>query len=181
MKINIFGASGSGTTTLGKNLSTYLNCEHLDADDYYWKKTSPPFQLKVPLEERNSNIIGDFEAERSVILSGSMMTWGEYWKSAFDLAVFLLIPPKIRMKRLEKRESKRYGKLLKTDKTTILNSKTFMEWAAKYDDPDFDGRSITQHSNWIKLLKCPVVRIERDYSTEEQINHLLPIILRDSD
>ena len=39
MKILIFGASGSGTTTLGKEIEKITDFTHLDVDDYYWKKT----------------------------------------------------------------------------------------------------------------------------------------------
>ena len=45
MKILITGASGSGTTTLGKSLSKRLNWGLIDADDYYWLPTDPPYQV----------------------------------------------------------------------------------------------------------------------------------------
>ncbi|WP_228410094.1 shikimate kinase [Chryseobacterium viscerum] len=35
MKIHIFGASGSGVTTLGKALSEELNLEYFDSDDFF--------------------------------------------------------------------------------------------------------------------------------------------------
>ncbi|WP_414847104.1 shikimate kinase [Chryseobacterium sp. IT-36CA2] len=35
MRIHIFGASGSGVTTLGKALSEKLNIEYLDSDDFF--------------------------------------------------------------------------------------------------------------------------------------------------
>ena len=42
MKILIFGVSGSGATTLGRELGKLIQYVHLDSDDYYWKKTEPP-------------------------------------------------------------------------------------------------------------------------------------------
>ncbi|WP_027076399.1 P-loop NTPase family protein [Maribacter antarcticus] len=30
--------------------------KHLDVDDYYWKKTEPPFQEKLSLKKRNDNL-----------------------------------------------------------------------------------------------------------------------------
>lgn len=35
-RIHILGASGVGTSTLGKALADKLNYCHLDTDDYYW-------------------------------------------------------------------------------------------------------------------------------------------------
>ena len=43
-RIHIFGASGTGTTTLGGTLAAALDCPHLDTDDYFWIKTDPAFR-----------------------------------------------------------------------------------------------------------------------------------------
>ena len=38
--IHIFGASGSGTTTLGKKICEELGYTQMDTDDYFWMPTS---------------------------------------------------------------------------------------------------------------------------------------------
>ncbi len=38
-KIHVFGASGSGVSTLGKALAVELHLPFFDADDFYWKKS----------------------------------------------------------------------------------------------------------------------------------------------
>ncbi|MEO9870293.1 AAA family ATPase [Ekhidna sp.] len=169
MKIHIFGASGSGTTTLANELADKLNYVHLDADEYYWRKTNPPFQEKIPLSERSNTLQLDFQKNVNVIVSGSLVTWGDYWVSAFDLAIFLLIPSEVRMRRLSKREQERYGDQLINDHTIADNSQAFLEWARKYDDPSFDGRSIKQHQDWIKKLTCKTLKITGDTSIEKRI------------
>lgn len=178
MKINVFGASGSGTTTLAKALAERYGFRFLDADDYYWQKTEPPFQQKIPLRERSENLLRDLQTADTVVLSGSMTTWGEEWLEAFDLGIFLYIPPKVRKQRLQKREIERYGKQLKSDSTIAKTSIDFLAWARKYDDPTFEGRSITQHKDWIKIVRFPVVKIEGNFSVEElvgQVNNELKI------
>ncbi|WP_103070333.1 P-loop NTPase family protein [Aquimarina sediminis] len=173
MKIHIFGASGSGTTTLASHLEQELGWKHLDADDYYWKKTNPPYQEKITLLKRNTTIIKDIELHKSVIISGSMVSWGKHWESIFDCAVFLYVPPAIRIQCLMDREAERYGTLLYTDQNVKSNSEAFLDWAKQYDDPDFDGRSITVHKNWIKKLKCPVIQIEGDTMIKERVRLVL--------
>ena len=39
-RIHILGASGSGTTTLGRALAERLQCRHFDTDDYFWLPTT---------------------------------------------------------------------------------------------------------------------------------------------
>lgn len=169
MRVIVFGASGSGTTTLAKTLATALGWKHLDADDYYWEKTNPPFQEKVPLQKRNEHLKKDFLQSNKVIVSGSLVTWDPYWNTAFDLGVFLRIPKDIRLERLLDREKALYGDQLVHNKEIKAKSEAFIQWAKKYDDASFDGRSITQHQTWIKMLSCKVIEIEGDLRNDERM------------
>ncbi len=175
MKIVLFGASGSGTTTLGHEIEKRTNFKHLDADDYYWKKTNPPFSEKVPLTQRNENLKADFNNSENVIVSGSLVSWGREWETAFDLAVFIRLDNSVRMERLKKRETERYGEKLLNDKKVRENSKAFLEWANQYENPNFDGRTFKVHSNWIESLVCKVLRL----NGANQLNSNVEIILNE--
>lgn len=50
MKIHIFGASGSGVTTLAASIAAEAVIKHLDVDDYFWIKTNPQFTTKRSAE-----------------------------------------------------------------------------------------------------------------------------------
>lgn len=162
------GASGSGTTTLAAQLSKRLAYLHLDADDFYWKPTDPPYQEKISPEVRRTNLQQAFEASANVIISGSLVSWGDYWTSAFDAAVFITIDPKIRMERLIQRERDRYGDKLSTDPVIRENHRNFIKWAAQYDDPTFEGRSITLHKKWLATVRFPVWPLDGAMSTSDQ-------------
>ena len=49
--IYIFGAAGSGTTTLGKRIAEELDYIHMDTDDYFWLPTNPRYTTKRSKEE----------------------------------------------------------------------------------------------------------------------------------
>jgi adenylate kinase family enzyme len=38
VRVHIFGASGSGTTTLGRTLAERLGVRFFDGDDYFWER-----------------------------------------------------------------------------------------------------------------------------------------------
>ena len=173
MKILIFGASGSGTTTLGNEIEKRTDFKHLDVDNYYWRKTEPPFQEKIGLEKRNINLKADFNRFENVILSGSMVSWGKEWETSFDLAIFVRLENQLRMERLKKRETERYGKKLITDKKTQRNSKAFLEWADQYENPNFNGRSLKIHKNWIELLNCKTLTIDGKVELSNKIETIL--------
>ena len=145
----------------------------MDADDYYWEKTDPPFQKKIPLEKRNQAITKDFQAQKNCIISGSMVSWGEEWASAFDLYIFLYLPPAIRMQRLRDREMERYGAALQTNEKFQADSDAFLEWASHYDDGTFQGRSLTIHLDWIEVLEGVILKIEGDTTVEDRVKSVM--------
>ncbi|MHA7100725.1 AAA family ATPase [Roseivirga pacifica] len=172
MKIVIFGGSGTGTTTLSKTLAQKLNWTHLDADDFYWKRTAIPFQEKLPQEQRIARLKKAFLKSENTIISGSLVSWGAYWQTAFDLAVFLKLPHEVRMERLKNRELERYGEQLEYNPVFKAKSEKFLAWASKYDNPNFDGRNIALHTAWAKSLNCECIEIG-DLSNEDRMNMVL--------
>lgn len=45
-RVLIVGASGTGTTTLGRALANEWSVPHADVDDYFWEPTEPPYTTK---------------------------------------------------------------------------------------------------------------------------------------
>ncbi|MEM0933360.1 MAG: AAA family ATPase [Bacteroidota bacterium] len=173
IKVLVLGASGSGTTTLGKELERKTYLRHLDVDDYYWKKTEPPFREKVPLSTRNKNLKSDFHRLANVVVSGSLVSWGKEWESAFDLVVFIRLANKERMGRLKKREEERYGDKLLTDTGIQENSRAFLHWANQYENPHFKGRSLNAHINWLKSFECPVLEVDGKLELSKKVELVL--------
>jgi adenylate kinase family enzyme len=61
--IHILGASGSGTTTLGRVLAKRLQCPHFDADDYFWLPTDLPYTHQRERTERQQLLMDDLTAQ----------------------------------------------------------------------------------------------------------------------
>ena len=60
--IHIFGASGSGTSTLGRAVADRAGFRFLDTDDYYWLPAEPMYTLKRPIPERLALMERDLDA-----------------------------------------------------------------------------------------------------------------------
>lgn len=169
MKLHIFGASGSGVTTLGRSLEQKLGITYFDSDDYFWIKSEPPFTVKREPEERNRMLIKDLGTTEHWILGGSVFRWGEELLPGFDLVVFLYVPPEIRMKRLKEREYERYGDLIFTDDQRAEQHQAFIDWAAGYDHvTGLAGRNLRAHNDWLEHLQSPVLRIEGTQTVQER-------------
>lgn len=165
-KIHIFGASGSGTSTLGTSLSNVLPYILLDTDDYFWIKK---FTERREVNEKKKMLREDLLRYDNLILSGALCGWGDSFKSRFDLVIFLWIPKNIRLERLQQREFQRYGNEIQAGGSKYKESKNFLEWASLYDEAGMEVRSKTLHEHWMSDLTCPVLRIEGDYTVQERI------------
>ena len=179
-RIHIFGASGSGTTTLANALSNSMNLPHYDTDDYFWIRTDPPYRSIRERAERQELLRQVLTQNDSWVLSGSLCGWGDFTIPMFDLVIFLWLPPDVRMQRLKKRETKRYGSdIEKPDHPRHKEYKAFIEWAAAYDTGGLDMRSRSSHEKWINTLLSPVIRIDGNRTIQENLKTVLYKILPD--
>ena len=103
-RIHIFGASGAGTTTLGRALASALETQHFDTDDFYWYPTDPPFQRKRPVGARIELMDKLFLPRRDWVLSGSLDSWSNGVDHRFTLAIYLTLDTETRLARLRARE-----------------------------------------------------------------------------
>lgn len=172
-RIHIFGASGSGTSTLGAHLAQAIGGRHLDTDAYYWHKTDPPFTQKRDPAERIRMIERDIQGTTTWVLSGAICGWGEPLLHHLTLAVFLYLDPVLRMARIAERERTRYGSRLLPGADMHEQHVAFMAWAGSYDHAKPPTRSLDLHERWMLALGCPMVRLDSAKPTQELCEEIL--------
>lgn len=177
-RLHIFGASGSGTTTLGQALSRCLPHEALDSDDYFWARK---FDEARPPEERVRRLADDLDRHARWLLSGAICGWGDAFRPRFDFVVFLHVPAEERLARLRVREAKRYGEDIRPGGKMYEQSQAFLEWAALYDRAGEEVRSLKLHERWMSELTCPILRIEGLHSVEERVGIVLKALRAEPD
>ncbi len=131
--IIVFGASGSGTTTFGRELATRLDFTHLDTDDFFWEDTDVPFTVKRPTGQRINKLHKAISASRGFVLSGSIVGWDDAVLPLLDLAVYVRTPTEVRIERLEVREYARFNDRILEGGDMFDNHREFIEWARTYD------------------------------------------------
>jgi adenylate kinase family enzyme len=171
-RIHVTGASGSGVTTLGSALAERLDAPQFDVDDYYWLPTDPPFVEKRPVSERLELLAEPLEGIKW-ILSGSLVGWGDPFMPLFDAVVFVHTPLDVRMARLRAREAARYGSAIERGGVMRENSQAFLAWAARYEDPNFEGRSLAVHNRWLGRQAAPVFRVSGVLPIADQVETLM--------
>ena len=173
VRVHVFGASGSGTSTLGAALAGHLCVPHLDVDDFYWKKTEPPYRVKVPPPERVRAIRAAICDDDEWVLSGSIVSWGGPLLPTLTQAVFLELDAPLRMARLRARERERYGARIEPGGDMQAAHDAFMEWAARYDTASGGQRCRPVHLSWMARLDCPVTTLDAARPVEALLQQLV--------
>ena len=158
--IHIFGASGSGTTTLGRKICDELGYKHMDTDDYYWLPTDPKFTKKRPVPERIALMKHDIEEAGNVVISGALTGWGDPLIPYFTLAVRIELEQGIRIERLRQREKARFGSRIDPGGDMYEQHQNFIEWAKTYDTGGMEHRSKMRHDVWEQTLPCETVHLD---------------------
>lgn len=174
--INIFGSSGSGSTTLAKEISLQFGYYHIDVDDALWEKTDPPFTIRRSDLEARDYIINEIDDKEKVVISGSLVGFGDDIKQQIRLFVFVNLEIETRIKRIETRERERFGKRVLAGGDLYQKHLDFLEWVSNYETNPEYIRSRKQHLLWLNDVSCPVLKVTEELSINELIALVKPFI-----
>lgn len=155
----IFGSSGSGTTTLGREVAKQLEFPHFDLDDYLWRwDTEIPFTVTRPREERIRRLMDAVSKFPNFVMSGSMDSYNAPFVPLFDLAVLLSAPVETRVERVNIRELARFGERILPGGDMYETHKDFLFMVRRYDTDGSPCRRV--HEKWAETLPCPVLHMD---------------------
>ena len=160
MIIHIYGAAGSGTSTLGRKICKELGYKFMDTDDYFWLPTNPQYTVKREKSERIRLMREEMESAENVVISGSLVDWGDELIPFFDLTIRVVTDTNLRMERLKKREREKFGERIAPGGDMYEHHLDFLKWAKEYDNGGIDMRSKAKHDEWQKLLQCPQIVLD---------------------
>jgi adenylate kinase family enzyme len=164
--IHIYGASGSGTSTLGCFISEQLGYTFMDTDDYFWLPTNPKYTKKRERTERLQMMKEDMLNSNKVVISGSLVGWGDELIPYFTLAVRVVTDKSVRIQRLKEREKEHFGSRIEIGGDMYKYHTEFIEWAAAYDTGGIGMRSKAEHDQWEKLIGCKQITVNGEDNLE---------------
>ncbi|MCU0908056.1 MAG: AAA family ATPase [Rhodobacteraceae bacterium] len=158
-RLHITGAACAGVTTLGGALAARLGVPLVDTDEAYWLPTDPPYTTRRLPQERRALIRDWIHDSAGWVIAGSLVSWGTELIRDAHLTVFVDTPTPLRLERLRAREAARFGARIQPGGDMHAIHESFLDWAACYDDPAFDGRSRRGHEDWLSRLPMPVLAV----------------------
>ena len=173
IRLNVLGASGSGTSTVGRALASKLSIPHFECDDYFHGPSDPPFQNPRSARERAELIERDLQHAPSWVLSGGIAGWEPEPRLEFTHIVFLYVPVKLRLERLRQRESERFGERIEPEGDMFQIHQDFLEWSSRYDAGDVEGKTLAVHTAYLAEQTCPVY----EFGGEKSVNDIVEATL----
>jgi adenylate kinase family enzyme len=152
--IHILGASGSGTSTLGRKVSETFGYKQIDTDDYYWLPTNPPYTTPRDVGSRIELMNREINDYDKVIITGSLCGWGDELIPMFNLVIRIVTPTEVRIERLKLREFNQFGERIMIGGDMFMDHQKFLQWAAEYDTGDINMRSKALHDEWLNKVSC---------------------------
>lgn len=165
--IHIYGASGSGTSTIGKFIADKLGYFFMDTDDYFWEPTNPPYTIKRKISDRITLMKNDIAKHSGVVISGSLVDWGDELIPLFTLVIRVETDTAIRIERLKRRERENFGNRIDFGGDMYENHREFLSWAASYDSGGLDIRSKAKHDEWQKQVRCHQILLDGSLPVEK--------------
>jgi adenylate kinase family enzyme len=170
--IHIFGASGSGSTTLARAIAEEYGYHHIDTDDALWVKTDPPFTLKRPPETVKALIEQQLSLHEYNVISGEFLGWGNFLQGKIDLFIYMHLPVDLRIERIQNREIKRFGSRVQPGGDMYQSHLDFLNWVREYEQGDETRRSAALHKKWLKTIDKPVIKIENASPIDELLRQI---------
>jgi adenylate kinase family enzyme len=174
--IHILGASGSGTTTLGKAIGKKWMHTLLDSDDYFWVPTNPMYAMTRGIPERQRLLAEDIRKCERCVITGSLCGWGDIFIPMFELVIFIDTPKNIRIERLKVRERMQFGDRILPGGDMHQNHIEFLDWARRYDTAGIKQRSRSLHMDWLKQIICPIEIVDGSQPIGDILDQLAEII-----
>lgn len=172
----ILGGPGSGTTTFGQALATFLAQDHFDADNFTWKDPSNYNAGKTTAAERTKRLI-HIDMKGKWVFSGSIGNAGNVLFESATFVIFLNCDTSVRIKRLIRREIGRFREKLISDDAYRNRFIDFIGMAAAYETGIYrERKNRVKHYSLIKLSSKPYIILDANADIENMLSDLAHLI-----
>ena len=167
MGIIICGLNGAGKSTLGKALAEKLHFHFIDIENLYFPKTDHNYIYASPRtrEEVEKLLLHEMKVHENFILASVKGDYGEAIYPFLQYAILLDVPKDIRLQRVKKRSYQKFGNRMLLGGDLYEQEERFFHFVESRDENFVE--------EWLKSLKCPIIRIDGTKSIDENINLIM--------
>ena len=170
MGIIVCGLNGAGKSTLGKALAEKLHFHFIDIENLYFPKTNPDYIYASPRmrEDVAEHLLDEIRTHENFILASVKGDYGEELCSFFQYAILLDVPRDIRLQRVKERSFQKFGSRMLSGGDLFEQEEKFFRLV--------ESRNENTVEEWVKSLKCPVIRIDGTKPIDENTNFIMELM-----
>lgn len=170
MGIIICGLNGSGKSTLGKILAEKLHFHFIDIENLYFPKTNSNYIYASPRtrEDVAERLLCEIRTHENFILASVKGDYGEELYSLFQHVILLDVPRDIRLQRVKERSFQKFGCRMLSGGDLFEQEEKFFRFV--------ESRNEGTVEEWVKLLKCPIIRIDGTKPIDENTDFIIALM-----
>lgn len=167
MGIIVSGLNGTGKSTLGKVLAEKLHFYFIDIENLYFPKIDPDYIYATPRtrEEVEKLLLHEMKTHENFILASVKGDYGEDIYSFFQYVILLDVSKDIRLQRVKKRSFQKFGNRM------LLGGDLYEQEEKIFRFVESRDENIVEE--WVKYLKCPIIRIDGTKPIEENVDFII--------
>lgn len=167
MGIIVCGLNGSGKSTLGKALAEKLHFHFIDNEDLYFPKTDANYTYASPRsrEEVEKLLWGEIKSHENFVFTSVKGDYGESICSFFQYVILINVPKNIRIQWVKNRSFQKFGERMLLGGDLHKQEEKFFDFVK--------SRPENTVEEWVKSLKCPVLRIDGTKPIEENVDFII--------
>lgn len=164
--ILICGLNGCGKSTLGIALAQELNYHFIDNEYLFFsrKETKQPYTNPRSHEEAKSLFSHEINEHPNFVFSAVIGNYCENVNELYQCIVYITAPKAVRSTRVRQRSFQKFGARMLPGGDLYEAEEAFFAFA--------ENRSEEYVENWLKNVKCPLIRVDGTKPIKENIAYI---------
>lgn len=170
MGILLCGLNGVGKSSIGRMLAKRMSYQFIDNEDLYFPKNDKLYMFSNPRsKEEVIHILEEkISKEDKFIFAAVKGNYGEKFLAQIDYVILVEVPKKIRMDRVKMRSAQKFGDRILADGDLAEKENAWFSLV--------NSRPENYVTEWLEMVKCPIIRIDGTLPIEENVDYLLSIL-----
>ena len=152
---------------MGKALAKELGFYFIDNEDLYFPKTDPRYIYASPRsrEDVGKILLREIKTHENFVFASVKGDFGEHIDPFFRYAVLIDVPKDTRIKRVRDRSFQKFGNRMLPGGDLYEAEENFFRLV--------ESRAENTVEEWVRSLRCPVIRIDGTKPVEENIQFVI--------
>ena len=156
--IQICGLNGCGKSTLGRALSERIGFYYIDNENLFFSNTDEPYMNPKSRQDVEQLLLAEVRKHPDFVFAAVKGDYGNEVISMYDYVVLIEVPKRTRLYRVRNRSFQKFGNRMLIGGDLYNQEEAFFQMV--------ESRRDDYVENWLKTVKCPIIRVDGTKPTE---------------